>query len=237
MSLIRLALPKGSLQTSTIELFKDAGWIIGTSSRSYFPTIDDPHIECALVRAQEASRYVESGLFDLASNHTFRYEQELQEQSDGWVEIRPRVVPLSDRPIGGNLADVKRKGRDLTIVSNGIMVHKSIAVANRLAEEGIEVEVVDLRTMVPMDKQAIIDSVTRTGKLLVVHEACETAGWAGEVMAVVSSSRAFDYLDAPMRRLTGKNVPIPYNRVLERAAVPQEEDIEREIRAILKGEY
>ena len=66
MSLIRLAIPKGSLQTSTIELFKDAGWIIGTSSRSYFPSIDDPDIECALVRAQEVSRYVESGLFDLA---------------------------------------------------------------------------------------------------------------------------------------------------------------------------
>jgi len=66
MSLIRLAIPKGSLQTSTIELFKDAGWIIGTSSRSYFPSIDDADIECALVRAQEVSRYVESGLFDLA---------------------------------------------------------------------------------------------------------------------------------------------------------------------------
>jgi ATP phosphoribosyltransferase len=66
MSLIRLAIPKGSLQTSTVELFKDAGWIIGTSSRSYFPSIDDADIECALVRAQEVSRYVESGLFDLA---------------------------------------------------------------------------------------------------------------------------------------------------------------------------
>ncbi len=66
MSLIRLAIPKGSLQASTVELFKDAGWIIGTSSRSYFPSIDDADIECALVRAQEVSRYVESGLFDLA---------------------------------------------------------------------------------------------------------------------------------------------------------------------------
>ncbi|MGC9324494.1 MAG: ATP phosphoribosyltransferase [Desulfomonilia bacterium] len=66
MSLLRLAIPKGSLQASTMELFKDAGWIISTSSRSYFPTIDDPDIECALVRAQEISRYVESGLFDLA---------------------------------------------------------------------------------------------------------------------------------------------------------------------------
>ena len=146
-------------------------------------------------------------------------------------------VPEGEYTIPFGVADIKRKGSDLTIVTNGIMVHKSLSVANRLAEEGIEVEVIDLRTMVPMDKQLIIDSVTKTGKLLVVHEACETAGWAGEVMAVISSSRAFDYLDAPMRRLTGKNVPIPYNRVLERAAVPQEEDIEHEIRALLKGEY
>jgi pyruvate/2-oxoglutarate/acetoin dehydrogenase E1 component len=146
-------------------------------------------------------------------------------------------VPEGEYTIPFGVADVKRKGTDLTIVSNGIMIHKSLAVANRLAEEGIEVEIVDPRTMVPLDKETIVESVKKTGKLLVVHEACETAGWAGEIMAVVSSSRAFDYLDAPMRRLTGKNVPIPYNRVLERAAVPQEEDIEREIRAILKGEY
>ncbi len=146
-------------------------------------------------------------------------------------------VPEEDYSIPFGVADIKRKGKDLTVVANEIMVHKTIAVANRLASEGIEVEVVDPRTMVPLDKQTIIDSVTKTGKLLVVHEACETAGWAGEIMAVVSASRAFDYLDAPMRRLTGKNTPIPYNRELERAAVPQEEDIEREIRAILKGEY
>jgi pyruvate dehydrogenase E1 component beta subunit len=88
-----------------------------------------------------------------------------------------------------------------------------------------------------LDNDAIIASVTKTGKLLVVHEACQTAGWAGEIMAVVSGSSAFDYLDAPMRRLAGTDTPIPYSRGLERAAVPQEEDIEREIRAILKGKY
>jgi pyruvate dehydrogenase E1 component beta subunit len=146
-------------------------------------------------------------------------------------------VPDGEYTIPFGVADFKRKGKDLTVVATGIMVHKTLAVASRLADEGIEVEVVDPRTLVPLDRQTIIDSVTKTGKLLVVHEACETAGWAGEIMAVVSSSRAFDYLDAPMRRLTGKNVPIPYNRLLERAAVPQEEDIEREIRALVKGEY
>lgn len=146
-------------------------------------------------------------------------------------------VPEEQYTIPFGVADIKRQGKDLTIVSSGIMVHKSLAVVNRLAEEGIDVEVVDVRTLKPLDTDTIINSVTKTGKLLVVHEAVETAGWAGEIMAIVSGSRAFDYLDAPMRRLTGKNVPIPYNRQLERAAVPQEEDIEREVRAILKGEY
>ena len=146
-------------------------------------------------------------------------------------------VPEEDYRIPFGVADVKRTGKDLTIVTNGVMVHKSLAVAKRLEAEGIDVEIIDPRTMVPLDAETIINSVMKTGKLLVVHEACETAGWAGEIMAIVSSSRAFDYLDAPMRRLTGKNVPIPYNRVLEAAAVPQEEDIEREIRAIVRGDY
>lgn len=146
-------------------------------------------------------------------------------------------VPEEDYQIPFGVADVKRAGKDLTIVTNGVMVHKSLAVANRLEAEGIDVEIIDPRTMVPLDTETIINSVMKTGKLLVVHEACETAGWAGEIMAIISSSRAFDYLDAPMRRLTGKNVPIPYNRVLEAAAVPQEEDIEREIRAIGRGDY
>lgn len=146
-------------------------------------------------------------------------------------------VPEEDYDIPFGVADIKRTGQDLTIVTNGVMVHKSLSVAKKLESEGIDVEIIDPRTMVPLDKETIINSVTKTGKLLVIHEACETAGWAGEIMAVISSSRAFDYLDAPMRRLTGKNVPIPYNRVLERAAVPQEEDIEREIRAIVRGGY
>ncbi len=92
-------------------------------------------------------------------------------------------------------------------------------------------EAVDPRTLKPLDVDTIAGSVRKTGRLLVVHEACQTGGWAGRVIAAVSATPAFDYLDAPMRRLAGADVPIPYNRDLERAAVPQEEDIEREIRA------
>ncbi len=146
-------------------------------------------------------------------------------------------VPEGDYTIPFGVAEIKRPGKDLTLVANNVMVMRSLAVAERLAKEGIDVEVIDPRTLLPLDTETIIESVIKTGRLLVVHEACQTGGWAGEVIASVTGSRAFDYLDAPVRRLAGKDIPIPYNRVLERAAVPQEEDIEREIRATVTGKY
>lgn len=146
-------------------------------------------------------------------------------------------VPEAEYTIPLGLADVKRQGSDITVVAGNIMVLRTLAVAEKLAKEGIEVEVIDPRTLRPLDVDTIVKSVRKTGRLLVVHEACQTGGWAGEVIASIASSRSFDYLDAPMRRLTGKDVPIPYNRNLERAAVPQEEDIEREIRAIVQNQY
>lgn len=146
-------------------------------------------------------------------------------------------VPEGEYALPIGRADVKRAGFDITVVAGNIMVPRVLKVADKLAQEGIEVEVVDPRTLRPLDVETIASSVQRTGRLLVVHEACQTGGWAGEVIASVASTPAFDYLDAPMRRLAGADVPIPYNRNLERAAVPQEEDIEREIRAIVANEY
>jgi pyruvate dehydrogenase E1 component beta subunit len=146
-------------------------------------------------------------------------------------------VPEEEYTIPIGLADVKRDGFDITVVAGNVMVPRVLKVAKKLAQEGIEVEVVDPRTLRPLDVETIASSVRKTGRLLVVHEACQTGGWAGEVMASIASTPAFDYLDAPMRRLAGADVPIPYNRNLERAAVPQEEDIEREIRAIIANEY
>ena len=146
-------------------------------------------------------------------------------------------VPEGEYTIPIGVADVKRKGSDITVVAGNIMVPRTMAAAQKLAQEGIEVEVVDPRTLRPLDEETITNSVRKTGRLLVVHEACQTGGWAGEVIACVASSHAFDYLDAPMRRLAGADVPIPYNRNLELAAVPQEQDIEREIRRIVSNEY
>lgn len=146
-------------------------------------------------------------------------------------------VPAGEYTLPFGVADIKRTGKDLTVVANNIMVLKTLVVAEKLAKEGFDIEVIDPRTLVPLDRETIINSVCKTGRLLVIHEACQTGGWAGEVIASIVSSRAFGYLDAPIRRLAGKDCPIPYNRGLERAAVPQEEDIEAEIRTILMGGY
>jgi pyruvate dehydrogenase E1 component beta subunit len=146
-------------------------------------------------------------------------------------------VPQDDYTIPIGVAEVKRVGRDITVVANNIMVIKMLAVAERLARDGIEVEVIDPRTLVPLDRDTIINSVIKTGRLLVVHEACQTGGWAGEVIASVVGSIAFDYLDTPVRRLGGKDIPIPYNRVLEKFAIPQEDEIETEIRAMVEGKW
>jgi pyruvate dehydrogenase E1 component beta subunit len=146
-------------------------------------------------------------------------------------------VPEGEYSLPFGVADIKRPGRDLTVVASGIMVPRVLAVAERLAREGLEVEVIDPRTLLPLDVETVASSVCRTGRLLVVHEACQTGGWAGELIASLASHQAFGYLDAPIRRLAGKDIPIPYNRGLERAAVPQEEDIEREIRAVVALQY
>jgi acetoin:2,6-dichlorophenolindophenol oxidoreductase subunit beta len=146
-------------------------------------------------------------------------------------------VPEGEYTLPIGKADIKRAGRDLTVVTSGVMVLRSLQAAGRLAQEGLDVEVVDVRTLRPLDMETILESVQKTGRLLVVHEACQTGGWAGEVIASVAESPVFDYLDAPLRRLAGKDIPIPYNRGLERAAVPQEEDIEQEIRAMLQLAY
>jgi pyruvate dehydrogenase E1 component beta subunit len=142
----------------------------------------------------------------------------------------PVPEELYDIPLG--VADVKREGRDLTIVAYSIMVPRALDAAEQLAAEGIEVEVVDPRTLKPLDAETIVRSVAKTGRVLIVHEAPTTGGVGAELAAVIADSEAFDYLDAPIRRLAGRNIPIPYNRTLEAAAVPQVDDIVAAARAL-----
>lgn len=137
-------------------------------------------------------------------------------------------------PIGK--AAVVRQGKDLTIVASAIMVHRAIEAATKLAAEGIEAEVIDLRTVRPIDRETIIASVKKTGKLLCVYEGVRTLGVGAEISALIAESEAFDYLDAPIQRLGGAEAPIPYNPDLERAAVPQAPVIEAVARKLAKGE-
>jgi pyruvate dehydrogenase E1 component beta subunit len=157
-------------------------------------------------------------------------EHKLLYKTKGEVPDEEYTIPLG-------AADIKKTGTDITVVASEIMVHKCLSAAEILEKEGISVEIIDPRTLRPLDVDTITQSVRKTGRLLVVHEAVKTAGWAGEVMASVSESPAWDYLDAPMRRLTGKDIPIPYNPKLEKASVPQENDILREIQAIINNQY
>jgi acetoin:2,6-dichlorophenolindophenol oxidoreductase subunit beta len=130
---------------------------------------------------------------------------------------------LYEIPLGK--ADIKRAGKDLTIIATGIMVQKSLAAAEELSKEGIDIEIVDPRTLRPLDTETIVNSVKKTGKVLIVHEAVKTGGFGGELAGVIAESEAFGYLEAPIIRLAGREVPIPYNRNLEQASVPQVEDI------------
>ena len=145
-------------------------------------------------------------------------EHKLLYKSKGAVPEEPFVVPLGQ-------AEVKREGSDLTIIATSIMVQRALQAAESLAEEGIEVEVVDPRTLRLLDKNTIIQSVKKTGKVLIVHEAVKTGGFGGELAGVIAESEAFGYLEAPILRLAGREVPIPYNRNLEYSAVPQVENI------------
>jgi len=137
---------------------------------------------------------------------------------------------LYEIPLGK--ADIKRSGKDLTIIATGIMVQKSLAAAEELAKEGIDIEIVDPRTLRPLDTETIVGSVKKTGKVLIVHEAVKTGGFGGELAGVIAESEAFGYLEAPIIRLAGKEVPIPYNRDLEQAAVPQIADIVEKAREL-----
>jgi 2-oxoisovalerate dehydrogenase E1 component beta subunit len=129
-------------------------------------------------------------------------------------------VPEEDYRIPIGKADVKRSGRDMTVITYGLMLHYSLEAAEELANEGVEVEVIDLRTLRPLDDEAILSSVRKTSKALIVHEDNLTGGLGGEIAALIGQ-HAFEYLDGPITRLCAPEVPaMPYSRTLEEAFMP-----------------
>jgi acetoin:2,6-dichlorophenolindophenol oxidoreductase subunit beta len=155
------------------------------------------------------------------------FEQKLLYRKKGPVPEEEYVVPLG-------VADVKREGTDVTLITYGRMLPICIDVAENLSAEGIEIEIVDPRTLLPLDSDTLIQSAKKTGKVLIVHEAVQTGGFGGEIAAVLSNSEAFFYLDAPIMRLGGIDVPIPYCPELERNVVPTEDKITQAVHQLMR---
>ncbi|PDT09449.1 alpha-ketoacid dehydrogenase subunit beta [Rhizobium sp. J15] len=156
------------------------------------------------------------------------FEHKLLYKMKGPVPEGHYTVPLDK-------AVIRRQGKDLSIVATSIMVHKALDAAEKLAAEGIDVEVIDLRSVRPIDRATVIASVKRTTRLLCVYEGVKTLGVGAEISAMIAESDAFDYLDAPIVRLGGSETPIPYNPELEKAAVPQVPDIFSAARDLVRG--
>jgi len=134
------------------------------------------------------------------------------------------VLPDEDYVVPIGKARTAREGTDVTVVTYGLMVHRSLAAAEALESQGVSVEVVDLRTLLPLDEDHLVECLQRTGRMLVVHEDTRTGGIAGEI-AIRMNERAFEWLDAPVLRVTAVDAPVPYAAVLEDAFLPSVQDI------------
>ncbi len=172
--------------------------------------------------ANEAKGLLKSSILD--NNIVLFIEPKAQYGKKEEVTLDPEFyIPLGK-------GDIKREGTDVTIVSYGRMLERALQAADELAEEGISVEVVDPRTLIPLDKELIIDSVKKTGRLVLVNDAYKTGGFIGEIAAMVSESEAFDYLDAPIVRVASEDVPVPYASILENAILPNVEKIKAAVK-------
>jgi len=141
-------------------------------------------------------------------------------------------VPDEEYTLPFGVADIKREGNDVTIVATLYMVHKALKAAEELEKDGISVEIVDPRTLVPLDKETIINSVKKTGRVVIVTEDCKTAGVSAEIAAVIAE-KALDYLDAPIKRVANPDVPIPFSPPLESFVIPDEKRIIEAVREVV----
>ncbi|MEM3816102.1 MAG: pyruvate dehydrogenase complex E1 component subunit beta, partial [Candidatus Bathyarchaeia archaeon] len=141
-------------------------------------------------------------------------------------------VPEVEYTVPLGVADVKRQGTDVTIIAYSRMVHFALEAAEELSKEGIEAEVIDPRTLKPLDIDTIISSVKKTHRAVIVHEACKTCGFGAEIAALIME-KAFDYLDAPVVRVAGADVPIPMSPVLEAEVIPSKEKIIDAVKSII----
>ncbi len=161
-----------------------------------------------------------------SDNPVLFLEHKLLYAKRGEVEEGDYTIPLGE-------AEIRRAGNDVTVVSYGRMVDMSLAASDRLRNNGVSAEVIDLRTLYPLDSRQVIESVKRTGRLVIVHEAPVFGGFGGEVAAIVAE-HALGYLDAPIRRVGAPWTPVPYSPTLEDAYIPQVEDVVEAIESVLR---
>jgi pyruvate/2-oxoglutarate/acetoin dehydrogenase E1 component len=182
-----------------------------------------------LIVVQPSTPYDAKGLLKSAirnDNPVIFIEHKLLYNTTGPVPEEEYLVPIG-------VADVKREGKDVTIVATSRMVLFALKAAETLAERGVDAEVIDPRTLKPLDLETIVRSVQKTGRLVVVNEGALTGGFTAEVAARVQRA-AFDWLDAPILQVASEDVPLPYSGVLELEAIPSEQDI---VNAALEALY
>jgi 2-oxoisovalerate dehydrogenase E1 component beta subunit len=175
--------------------------------------------------AYDAKGLIKSAIRDnnpvIFFEHKFLYRRIKEELPEG-----DYTVPLGK-------ARVAREGRHVSVITYAAMVHTALEAAETLAKEGIELEVVDLRTLLPLDREAIAATVKKTNRAIVLHEDVRTGGIAGEVAAIINEE-AFDWLDAPIVRITSKDTPVPFSPPLEAWFLPNAEDVVRGARRLIR---
>ena len=142
-------------------------------------------------------------------------------------------MPQEEYTIPIGKADIKREGTDITLITYSRMVQVCLNAAEELAKEGIDAEVLDLRTLRPLDTELIIESVKKTSRVLIVYEAPQFGGFGGEIAAQINESEAFYYLDAPVKRLGGAEMPVPYSPALEKEIVPTVSKVVNMVKSML----
>lgn len=148
--------------------------------------------------------------------------------------ISKTYVPEEEYLIPLGKSDVKREGSDITVVANSLMLHRAMNVADALAGDGVSVEVVDPRCLVPLDMEPIYESVKKTGRVVIVEESNERGGWGAQVAADIAG-HVIGYVDAPVRRVAAPDVPVPFSPVLENAVIPDENRIRAAIIEVMEG--
>ena len=174
--------------------------------------------------ARDAKGLLKAAIRD--DDPVFFIEHKLLYLEKGAVPEEEEVIPIG-------VAEVKREGSDLTIVATSSMVGKSLAAAEELEKEGVSCEIIDPRTLFPLDTETILASVRKTGRLLITHEAVQRCGWGAEIAALAAKD-AFDYLDAPIERVCAKETPVPFSPKLESYVIPDKDDVIAGVRGMLE---